>query len=928
MQADGLLGGEHEFDPYFGSWASFNPHRIIPEQQVLEEVVPQSFTQKGIGSMLRKEAEKGYGNALLKQNNTKNITHRKFDSFNHAWLFGLMNAGKEGAVAEVAKQPDPNDFYIERNNAVYKTRKPIFFDMSDPKYHSTDKLLPDASIWLKMMASTFSSGVPKIDENDRKFGKRLRTLQAGVYFIELYELFNLCAQQEKSGDLVVNIKGMFVDPKLMNLRLSEMYQKVLEKGNGSGKISRSLQQSMIEQAYITTRRASMDMRVTVHQFNQYNYKESLFSRKDLNTSNMSATIQMKATRIESFAPVTTFNNNSGVSGASGDTETHHILYHSSPGMAQLTSAMDYVRERYCECFIELENRPEPLYKPLNKNIASLHLVEYMSDQGMQPVSAYWQHLSPYTRAYANESLRQEDLALYGNKAQTEEHLLMMTRSSLRRHGLSEATFIKSVENHYDPANNATNCDGLFITALKAAGDVGTFAGNSANYTADFRFKDVGDVDPNGKMRHIKRESLDSFDSNILNGMGNSDDCEGMDNISSPILLVFGYGRYDLNGEWETPLMKAMKKVVDNSVIFDVGATVTSAYVDNNNKPINLRELKRNLPTIGDALDRSSHCDGHCYSFMAPRAVVNEMLLNGDIDKQVVKKLEVSTKQRYLDTPILVLEGTGSIESTVLPIDEVYSHDSCRDARLQARAAFNFMRMLRAKVTDKEAPALFKEMAEMFTGEGGEYYIEEQPRDRRISTFYREVNSIVPVQLYPLDATFMQLNFAKRDTNGRFVYGVNMGELLRSGKDSIHKKSEVSLLSPFNGHADELLRKAVPSMASITNQMPVMAFANYKKEEYGTRIYSRFLAGQRHTQTTVEKMLASVATDPSLAVIRLQSREWKLTNADKFSKLEEFLASQNGVICHGFFSEKHIPNCDALVDILLVVKTAIYSEYHV
>lgn len=116
--------------------------------------------------------------------------------------------------------------------------------------------------------------------------------------------------------------------------------------------------------------------------------------------------------------------------------------------------------------------------------------------------------------------------------------------------------------------------------------------------------------------------------------------------------------------------------------------------------------------------------------------------------------------------------------------------------------------------------------------------------------------------------------------------------------------------------------------SIQNQMPIQAFGNYSDEDYAERIYSRYMprpGEEEEGQQAFERLAESVSGDKNLAMVRMQSRDWKLTDPERVAKLRAYLDSRPGVVAQGWFSERHLPNCDALVDILLIVRTDVYAK---
>ncbi len=283
------------------------------------------------------------------------------------------------------------------------------------------------------------------------------------------------------------------------------------------------------------------------------------------------------------------------------------------------------------------------------------------------------------------------------------------------------------------------------------------------------------------------------------------------------------------------------------------------------------------------------------------------------------------------------------------MDEVYDGPNRAVERVQVRAATAFMKQMKkdflaalpAEVLQAQAKALkqglgpvpltyqqqeARNIMEMFNGEGLAFYQEKRPKNERVSRFYREVIHAVPCALYEHDVTLSQVTFCRRsETTGKLEYGVNMGELLRAGPT--HARN-LALVTPFAGEAREWDEHIVPMIESIQNQMPIQAFGNYTEEQYASGIYSRYIPAPGDAvdaRERFESLAESVSGNKNLTMVRLQSREWKLTDTERVAKLRAYLASRPGVVAQGWFSESHLFPCDALVDILLVVRTDAYQK---
>lgn len=992
MDAVGLVGGDFESKPSVHSWCSFNPHRIV-KPHTLDSLTP------GNGDALSSEYHDRM-EALYRKNSAKH----PFNRASHlTWFFGMMlgdDEADEGGSSpssgeDEAEEKDPAlDFYIAQNRARYQTSRDISYDMSEPFFHGHRTLRTDASIWLKLMTVSYFSGIPKIDEADRRFTKVRRDIQSGVCQLELYDIFREAAQHApgEQGARTFHFESAFVDPKLMNIEMAELVQQHQATHGEHTPITEQDETRIINTAYLNTRKAVLHVTVSVHDFNIFAWQSSLFAQTDLKTSrhnasmDMHTTLELNAARLQSrksssavsslSGPYNNNNNGSMYSGGGGSGSATHvirksfnpIMYNSRPGIASLRAHLNRATQIYCNAFIELDPQRAPRYQPLNDNVKKLHLPYFIGEQGTTSVVNYFSSHMVATREYPNEEMRLIEHELYEPDVRAERHFVMMVRASLRRHGMSTAKFCSVIADHHNfrrdgksVQNDAHEAHGTYVMALKVLSDVGTFAANSAHYTADFRYRRVsGDAEHDRLgLVHTQKINLDSFDSTLLNGTGNADDCEGQGNVAATILETLRVGRHSLGGQWHSELLEACRTVLDRSVIMPVGSTVTSAYVDNNNKPVDMGKEDATLPIVDSDLDKRSHCDGHCFALLIPMAVTDQLLKNGAYDAKRLAALrerwfrqygrDAQFEAREYTVPIMVLEGTGSVEPTILPVDEIYDGPNRAIERCQVRTATAFMKQMKkdflaalpVEVLQAQAKALKKglpvvplthqqqearNIMEMFNGEGLAFYQDKRPKNERVSRFYREVIHAVPCALYEHDVTLSQVTFCKRsETTGKLEYGVNMGELLRAGPS--HARN-LALVTPFSGEAQEWDEHIVPMIESIQNQMPIQAFGNYSDEDYAERIYSRYMprpGEEEEGQQAFERLAESVSGDKNLAMVRMQSRDWKLTDPERVAKLRAYLDSRPGVVAQGWFSERHLPNCDALVDILLIVRTDVYAK---
>jgi hypothetical protein len=169
-----------------------------------------------------------------------------------------------------------------------------------------------------------------------------------------------------------------------------------------------------------------------------------------------------------------------------------------------------------------------------------------------------------------------------------------------------------------------------------------------------------------------------------------------------------------------------------------------------------------------------------------------------------------------------------------------------------------------------------------------------------------------------DPALSQIAFGTRK-NGEVLIGAKIASFMRN-------PAKHPLILPFQSHTEEWQRDVVPLMESVQHQLPIMAFGRYSDEQYA-KTHSTFLSlsNPKATQNKLlkeqekfEGLIFGVSENPSLAVVKLQSREWKLKDCEKSLELHKFLSSRKGVVAVGYYSEHQLPVCDPMVDIHVII----------
>lgn len=879
--------------------------------------------------------------------------HASFSPYRVKMIDRLVRVRDIDTVALNNDCGDGENLYMSNKIGVYSCQKSLEIEL-----HDYDRMKGDDSIHFKLFTHTRYSGVESIDKSESKYVER--QIADGFVQLSLLNLFGFYRDNyEKTGKTTFTLTDVFEDQKVIDEKSRDLLNTL-----GARKPSDKMIEEMMAKAKPLCRRASVTFRITMHNFNKPLFMQSIFSVPDLTTKHYN-----------SMLPLNKKKRNDGLT-APYSVPSHtqkckrydSMLFNSEKTWERWIHTMNDCLGEYCAHFIgddDNTDAPVPsLYKPSESAVSNLQLPQYLSEYGKMPVYAYWNNHDPYYREYASEEARLEDLLLYGFDARTEACFLMMLNSALRRFGLTPETLIKEIELHFSPKNKSTLPSPNFLRVEQAIAHVGTFAANMADYTADFRFvietmanighalKHKGDIGEIrccaqcGKEVKVKVLSLDSWDNNILNNTSKCDDCEGQDNTATSVLRSFAIGRVDLGFNWQSEALQAVKKFLDHSVIYDVGALVTSAFVDMNNKKIETKQEE--LPFIGDALDKNAQNDGHCFGLLQSLTRCITMLEAGNIPKDVIEKVrrantigagaaQATFEKRDSMRTILVLEPTGSIEARLLSLEESYGSGVCDDPQNRlfekSKAMFFFMKHLRILLKEfekdiKEDDPENNSIVELFVGEGLPHYVNSQPQNRRVSSFYNSVVHGSSVDLMRFDHTLSQFAFC---TDNK--YGVRIGTLIRNAPGS-----KLSLIAPYVKSREKFITDVLPMVESIQNQMAIAKFGRYSEEECRDEIYSLFIPADemsasidfRHAlpstkereakQLKFERLLREVdSLDSDKTVIRLYSRVWKLNQKnEKTQRLNQFIKALPGLIDYAYYIERHIPVCDPIVEILCIV----------
>jgi hypothetical protein len=924
LETVGLLGGKWEYNPYLSLYTSFGDDRVNSEKDFLQ----------------------------LKNAPTTTTPHHQPESMT---IYENDDSKKSKNNKEKEKEEDNDDekkivgVSVVRDPLTYVSRS-YTFELDD-----YDEMRGDDAIKFKLFCFTRFSGVPYLDKLESDYVER--EISEGLFHIELVDLFRMFFLNEKKSNFIVLEE--FVDTKIVDEKIKDLA--------GTDDISYSVYDKLEPEARKLTKKANVKVMVQVNNFNQRLYEESIFHQQK-NFKEVGLFAHLNRHHQSSMLS----SNNNGDNRSIGDILTKRkihtptnrpefrcMLYNSKVAWNKMGNSMTNLLNIYCDYFIKMNQNHRPRHKPSEPQIANLQLLFYNSENGRMPVYCYWSNHEPFFREYATNKAKLEALKRYPLAKNSEEHLLLILRSSLRRHGLSMERFIRALKNHFSKTNQSYDIESDFIVAEESITQMGTFTANQAYYMADYRLINVAtNATPNatkkdhkckkcGKLT-VKVFDTDSWDNNIMNDTSMCDDCEGQGNVVSDVLRVILIGRYDLGHTWESEALQAIQQLyLKYTNIFDNAALVTSAFMNTDNKKVELQQAD-DLPLIGSDMDKNAKNDGHCFVTVQSQQKSIKMLTQGNIDRSLLRKMEHATyisdefTIREEQRQPLVLEPTGSIEPRITSVVESYK----KYPVLLRKKKAEVLLMRKMRTIAKSDPKKYESIISLINGEGMPHYIEEQDPHRRISSFYNSVvhaTSVDLMQRFGSDCSLAQFAVCK-DISGDACYGVRIGELLRG--DS---KTKLSLISPFVGRQDEWARDMSPMIETIQNQMPIQRFGRYSDEQYKNDIYSIYVsldeiddkfsfkkttASSRRIygtpgnvvreQEAFEKILDTL--DDNTTVLRLYSRTWKLDKNTKDRKdLFDFILSVPGIRCFGVYIEKHLPVCEPIVQFLCIVDVEIASK---
>jgi len=841
----------------------------------------------------------------------------------------------------------------------------------------------DESINIELWCHTRLSGIKELDKRESAYAER--QVSCGVFQLSVAQIIGLFKKNNLKVGQPFVVEASIVDDKIIETVLMEYIKAdgvgMANNQQGGKPLTRELYQQYVQRAIDETHKARVKFELCMNAFSEPLYTGSVFNIQDfqtktcmatssfvgggngsngINAKTVSSTLrghpisvsglpnsrphQPQGAHRDALHPpqlpsVVVYEPNgrgprgdgSGIVDWMAPYSFQPLSHTSALGFQKLQETMHQcVLSTYCRAFMRLDARdPEPLYGPSDQVVKNLQFPQWISKMGKELAISYFSCHDPSTRIYSSEAAKLEDLQRYGFKADTEQHFIMMAQSALRSRGLTANKFEEVVRTHFSTENKSRDLDPLFLLCEDVVARLGTFAANSAYYTADYRM--VRKLVMGNKAKMIV---LDSWDNTILNNSGRSDDCEGQDNTATTIIRAFGTGRHELGFKWESSLLDAIQLYLKHTIIYDIGGTVTSAFVDNSNKAVDLHKI--DLPMNDDAMDLRSKSDGHCFGMQESQTNCIKRLEQGNIGASRVALIKSMTLQdaafqeRDGKRGVLILEGTGTIEPRILPVDETYAgHDQLRNKNVATR---RFVKTLQSRLKQrkeqhdnagKQAGGVGSthegdeviDIAGMFHGEGMPHYVQQQHPQRRISDFYKQPVMGCSVELYQrFGIAGSQFAFTRRGDDGKHRYGVKVADFMRT-------TDRYALIFPFANCNEEWHQKVTQLSECVQHQLPMMAFGRYTKEQY-QQTHSAYMRGSAPSQQAFEELVYQVATSSHLSLARLQMRLGDLEQSkQKTEAMFSFIGESPGLVAYGVYAENHLPICNDIVEVLVVTDTA-------
>jgi hypothetical protein len=882
FRGDGLLGGIHEYDPYFTVHGTFGEYKKAAKMPLME-----------------------YGREKRANNYRKRQHKRK---------------------AVNGEKPEEKVYEFDAEIITYRSLEAKNFKL----VHSAQETRADEMLWFELWCETRNFGMDELDERQSQYTSTNNT--CGQVQIDLLELFAAHARTGKSIIATLPV----VDDKIIGIKAMEYHQQATAMESRRPNFNQ-----LAEMAARETSKGTLQLEFRFNHFNHQMYAETVFAVPNLKSEHLYALgADRRGDKEQQKSMMLSPTNgrkqkSKGVSSlalgsnAEQSSEFSPLMYTSQKGIERMMHSLEnHVLRPYCANFLKLsEVDAEPRYAPLNENVKNLQLPMWISKMGRLPDACYWGSMDPTLREYASESLRQQDLKLYGFNEKTEKLLLHLLHSSLRRHGISADRFEREIHHHFSVKNKSTKTSAGFLVSEAVIADLGTFAANLGKYTSDYRFVTRSERD--GKTQTSRMVGLDSWDWTLLLDEGKGDDCEGLDITSSTVIRTYGIGRADKNFRWESKSLSAVQLFLAHTMILDVGGTVTSEYVDTNNEKVKLDKAE-DLPMVGDAADLRSRSDGHCWAIMLPLTRTLTLLQAGNVGEDVLSRVKAAVpasdefRARDSQRIPLVLEPTSSIEPNILPLQEAYGAWPELCTKRHAERLF-FKHAIRAALEERKSDGDGENLADMFQGEDFQYYVKPQDPRRRISSFYNELVHGTSIDLWKrFHISLGQFAFCTQVRKGELVYGVKIAEFLRSPQ-------HFALVCPFYECREEWTRSVIPYVEAVQHQLPLMSFGRYTDEKYAT-LHSSYNTpaelGEKYqfaptesspAQQRFEKLAAAVVDNPNHSIVRLYSRPWKFQQSEKKTReFVEFMADRPGVIAHAYYTEKQLPVCQELIEIMFII----------
>ena len=478
-------------------------------------------------------------------------------------------------------------------------------------------------------------------------------------------------------------------------------------------------------------------------------------------------------------------------------------------------------------------------------VAEFHITEWQSDVGNLPTVAYLQHEMDACRALLPNSDWQHHEKVYARTPQDAQLLDRSLRATWAASGCSVEDSIAAINAQLTQSPSDPSISPGFIVALRNVADFAREHATTMHYTHDYYYANhtlntphsIPPVDLSstaarsttavtveevkegeGTGEEPTETGSENWSTTPITGMANACDCDECGVVPYHVLELLASPQLrDLAATADTPLLRAVVRLMSIMVVFTGQGLVTTGFVNNSGERIAASQVKT-LPLKGTIEFSKQSSSGHYWSMLMSRATARAMLEAAGHDvAHDLPDLAPHPAAYERRVPILLMEGTASSDLFILPAGE-YAPLIFADAGLaEAYVEEERRRRRQLQMLHERAPTLFGQLKIYQPAQ----FVEKQADARQTLTpFYRYLTQMQSNMLYQMNPLYGHLKPVQRQAR---THGVYIADLLRAAFDD--GANGVGLRGIYAGLTrEEWDRDIVPVMACLQNQLPMSIVA--------------------------------------------------------------------------------------------------------